>query len=105
MVARFERDVCGRTARVVAARARVAQRLDLGVRLTAAMMPAFADRDVVAHENAPDRRVRRGIGNGAPGELARARQIRAVAVYGVTSTPFQKATYPSMFFAFSLVCG
>ena len=105
MVAWFERHVRRRAAHVVAARARIPQRLDFGVRLTATVMPAFAERVPIARKDAPDGRVRSGIGEGARGEFARAREIRAVAVYGVTSTPFQKATYPSMFFAFSNACG
>ena len=75
------------------------------MRLTAAVVPTFAERASVARDHAPDRRVGCGIGERARGELARAREIRAVAVYGVTSTPFQNATYPSMFFAFSDACG
>ncbi len=105
VVARFERDVRRRAARVVPAGARVAQCFDLGVRLAAAVVPAFAQRDAVAHQHAADRRIGHRVRDGARGELARARQVRRVVGYGVTSTPFQKATYPSMFFALSLACG
>lgn len=105
VIAGLERDVRGRAARVGAAPARVRERLDLGVRLAAPMMPSLAQRRAVADEDAADRRIRRRVGGGARGELARARQVRAVAVYGRTSTPFQNATYPSMLLAASLVSG
>jgi hypothetical protein len=62
------------------------------MRLTAPVVPAFAERYVVAHENAADRRIRRRIGDRARAELDRARDVGGVAVYGVTSTPFQNAT-------------
>ena len=92
MVARLERDIRGRAAHVVPARGCIAQRLDFGVRLTAATVPAFAERDAVAHDDAAHRRVRCGVGDGARRELDGAREVAAIAVYGVTSTPFQKAT-------------
>jgi hypothetical protein len=71
---------------------RVTQRLNLGVCLTATMVPTLADRHPVANEHAPDRRIRRRVGNRARGEFARAREVDGVGAYGVTSTPFQKAT-------------
>ena len=89
----------------MSARARVAQRFDFRMRLAATMVPAFAERPPVAHDDAPDGRVRRGVGDGARRQLDGAREVAAVAVYGVTSTPFQNATYPSMFFAASFACG
>jgi hypothetical protein len=92
MVARLERNVRRRGARVVAAAPNVAQRFHLGVRLAAPVMPALAERHAVAHDDTPDRRVRRGIGDRARAELDRAREVGAVAVYGLTSTPFQNAT-------------
>jgi hypothetical protein len=94
MIARFERDVCGGTLRIVPAAVRVAQRLGLGVRLTSAMVPAFADRDPVTDEDAADGRVRSSVRDGSGGELTRPREIRRVRVdgYGRTSTPFQNAT-------------
>jgi hypothetical protein len=78
--------------RVVTVRARVTQCLDLGVRLAATVMPAFAERRPVAHDDATDRRIRRRIRDGARGELARAREVDGLDAYGLTSTPFQKAT-------------
>jgi len=92
LIARLERDVGGRAARIVTLRARVTQRLDLGVRLTATVVPAFAERRPVADEDAADRRVRRRVRDRARGELARAREVDRFGAYGVTSTPFQKAT-------------
>ena len=56
------------------------------------MVPSLAERHAVAHDDAAHRRVRRGVGNGARRELDGAREVAAVAVYGVTSTPFQNAT-------------
>ena len=92
MVARLERDVCGCAAHVDAAALRIVQRFDFRMRLTTPVMPAFAERHAFAHENAADGRIRRRIGDRARAELDRAREIRGVAVYGVTSTPFQNAT-------------
>jgi hypothetical protein len=71
---------------------RIAQRLGFGVRLTGAVVAAFAQRDAVAHDDAAHRRVRCGVGDGTRRQLDGAREVAAVAVYGVTSTPFQKAT-------------
>jgi hypothetical protein len=73
--------------------------------VSAPMMPPFTDRHAVTNENAADRRIRRRVGAGARRELARTREIDRVAVYGRTSTPFQNATWPSMFFAASFVSG
>ncbi|HWT05359.1 MAG TPA: hypothetical protein VN224_06340, partial [Xanthomonadales bacterium] len=56
------------------------------------MVPPFAQRHAVAHDDAAHRRVRCGVGDGARRELDGAREVAAVAVYGVTSTPFQNAT-------------
>ena len=92
MVARFERDVGRRTARVASAAPRVEQRFDFGVRLAAPMMPALAERHSVAHDDTPHRWVRRGIGDRARAELDRALEVAVVVVYGLTSTPFQNAT-------------
>jgi hypothetical protein len=92
VIARLERDVRGRAAWIVAARLGVAQCLDLGMRLTAAMVPSLAERDAVANQDAADRRIWGRVGDSARGELARAREVRRVAVYGWTSTPFQNAT-------------
>ena len=105
MVARLERDVRRRAGDVVPARARDAQRLDLRVRLAAAMVPTFAERLARADEDAADRRIRRRVGDRARGELAGTREVRRVRVYCVTWTPFQNATYPVMLFAASFVCG
>lgn len=105
MIARLERHVRGGPARVVAACTRVAQRLDLRVRLAATVVPAFPERDTVTNENAADRRIWRCIGDRARRELTCPREIRNFRRYGWTSTPFQNATNPSMFFAFSDACG
>jgi hypothetical protein len=71
------------------------------VRLAATVMPAFAERDAVAHEDAADGRIGGRVRDRARREFAGAREIRDVGGYGRTSTPFQKATNPSMFFASS----
>ena len=63
------------------------------------------DHDDPCHDHACGAQGLHRVGHGARCELDRAREVRAVAVYGVTSTPFQKATYPSMFFASSLAVG
>jgi hypothetical protein len=62
------------------------------VRGAALVMPAFSERHAVAHEDAPDGWIRRRVGDRPRGELGRAREVRCVEVYGVTSTPFQNAT-------------
>jgi hypothetical protein len=92
VVARLERDVRRRAVRIVSAAPSVEQRFDLGVRLAAPMMPALAERRSLAHDDAPDRWVRRGIGDRARAELDRAREVAVVVVYDLTSTPFQNAT-------------
>jgi hypothetical protein len=92
VIAGLERDVRGRATRIGAATARVGKRLDLRMCLTATMVPAFTERGSVAHEDASDGRIRRGIGDGARRQLAGAREVGGVAVYGRTSTPFQNAT-------------
>ena len=105
VIARLERDVRRRAARIVPAAPRVAQRFDLGVRVAAPVVPALTERRSIARDDAADRWVRRGVGDRTRAELDRAREVRAVVVYGLTSTPFQNATKPSMFFAASLACG
>jgi len=92
VIAWLERDVGGRAARIFTALAHIAQRFDLGMRLAAVMMPALPERDAVAHDDAADWWVRHRVGDGARCELDRARDVRAIAVYGLTSTPFQNAT-------------
>jgi hypothetical protein len=68
------------------------QRFRLGMRRAAPPMPAFAQRHAVADDHAADGRIRRGVGDRTRRELARPREVRRVARYGVTSTPCQKAT-------------
>jgi hypothetical protein len=62
------------------------------VRLTAAVVPAFAQGLAVAHQHAAHGRVRHRVGDRARRQLDGAREVRDVAVYGPTSTPFQNAT-------------
>jgi hypothetical protein len=93
VIVRFERHIHRRTAHVFARRARYPQRLGLGVRLTLAVMPPFAERAPIANDHRADRRIRCRIPERARGEFDRTRQIdRVESVYGVTSTPFQNAT-------------
>jgi hypothetical protein len=106
VIVRFERDVHRRAAHVFARFSRRAQRLRLGVRLAFTMMPTFAERAAIANDDRTNRRIGRRIRERARREFDRAREIRRVgSVYGETSTPFQKAMYPSMFLAASLAVG
>jgi hypothetical protein len=62
------------------------------VRLPFAVVPAFAERATVTHDDRTDRRIRRGFGARAGGQFDSPREIRRVrSVYGLTSTPFQNA--------------
>ena len=58
VVARLERHVERRAAGVVPARARIRQRVDLGVRLARALVPTFADHCAVLDDHAADPRIR-----------------------------------------------
>ena len=89
---RLERNVHRRAGYVFAGLTRTAQGLGLSVGLTFAVMPAFAERSTVTNDNRTDRRVRRRFRDRARGQFDGAREIgRVRSVYGLTSTPFQKA--------------
>ena len=80
VVARLERHVERGAARVVSARPRIRQRVDLGVRLARALVPAFADHRAVLDDHAADPRIRRRRVEAALGQHERARHVRAVGV-------------------------
>ena len=105
MIARLERHVHGRAAHVGPAGPSGAQRFDLRMRLAAPMVIAFTLGSARAHDDRADGRIGRGVGGRARRELVRSREVRPVAVYGPTSTPFQNAMRPVMFFAASFGAG
>ncbi len=87
VVARLERDVGRRAARIAAARLRVDQRVDLGVRFAGARMESFADRLAVLTSTQPTRGLGVAVYEAARGERERARHERAVGVGKSRSWP------------------
>ena len=77
VIARLERHIGRRAARVEARGEDRAQRFHFGVRLTAAMMIALAQRDAVPDDHRPDRRVGRRVRDRPRREFAGAREVRA----------------------------
>jgi len=62
------------------------------VRLALAVMPAFAERAPVAGDHRTDGRIGGRFGDRPRGEFDRAGEVgRVRRIYGLTSTPFQKA--------------
>ncbi len=105
MVAWLERDVQGCAANVGTAGARGKQGFDFRVRLAAAMVIALAQRSAITDDDRTDRRIRRCVGDRTRREFIRSREISSFELYGLTSTPFQNAIWPAIFFAAGLGSG
>ena len=98
VVARFERDVEGRARNGlgVAAPLSIAERLDLSVRLAAAVVVALTeDATARAHDHRAHRRIRRDVADTARGQFTGAGKRDVIdGGYDVTPAPSWDATPP-----------
>ena len=75
VAAGFERDVGGRTARLLA---RNLQCMNFGMEFAGPKMPAFADHHAIVHDDATDARVRRRGIQAALGKVQCSRHVQVV---------------------------